>query len=87
MKGAIIPADLYDDPIDPGAVDFTTKPGRKCRTCVFNRQKSPVCDEAVRLALRAGMASCDEQDVVYVERVRDPRQLDLERKLLRGIPE
>lgn len=87
MNGMIIVADLYDEPIDPAGIDFTTKPGRKCRTCLFARQKSAVCDEAVRLALRAGMASCDEQDVVYVERVRDPRQLDLERKLLREIPE
>lgn len=77
MKGAIIPADLYDDPIDPGTVDFTTKPGRKCRTCLFDRQKSAVCDEAVRLALLAGLESCDAQDVVYVLRKRDPRQIDL----------
>jgi hypothetical protein len=74
----IAPADLYDDPLDPGTVDFTTKPGRKCRQCLFNRQKSAVCDEAVRLALRAGLESCDSADVVYVLRARDPRQIAIE---------
>jgi hypothetical protein len=78
MNGMIAPADLYDDPLDPGTVDFTTKPGRKCRTCYFSRQKSAVCDEAVRLALRAGMDSCDDSDVVYVVKVRDPRQIAIE---------
>jgi hypothetical protein len=77
MNGMIILADLYDDPLDPGTVDFTTKPGRKCRTCVFSRQKSVVCDEAVRLALLAGLDSCDDRNVVYFVRVRDPRQVDL----------
>lgn len=77
MNGMIILADLYDPPLDPTALDFTTKSGRKCRTCIFARQKSAVCDEAVRLALRADMASCDEQDVVYVLAKRDPRQLNM----------
>lgn len=78
MNGMIILADLYDSPLDPTTIDFTTKPGRKCRTCLFARQKSAVCDEAVRLALRADMASCDEQDVVYVLAKRDARQLTIE---------
>lgn len=76
MNGMIVLADLYDAPLDPAGIDFTTKPGRKCRTCCFSRQKSDVCDQAVALALRAGMPSCDETDVVYVRRVRDPRQAD-----------
>lgn len=78
MNGMIILADLYDPPLDPAALDFTTKPGLQCRTCVFARQKSAVCDEAVRLALRADMASCDDEDVVYVLAKRDGRQLRIE---------
>lgn len=78
MNRMIVLADLYDDPLDPASIDFTTKPGRKCRTCIFARQKAAVCDEAVRLALRAGMESCDESDVVYVVKVRDPRQIAIE---------
>ena len=30
-----------------------------------------------KIALRAGMPSCDIEDVVYVLRVRDPRQIQL----------
>lgn len=66
---------LYDEPIDPAIVEFTTKPGRKCRTCHFSRQHQSVCDQVEIIAKRAGMALCDLEDVVYIERLRDERQL------------
>lgn len=71
-------ADLYDPPLNPASFNFTTKPGRACRNCLFQRQRVSVCNKAVELAVFAGMSSCDETDVVYVMREVDPRQLKIE---------
>lgn len=71
-------ADLYDEPLDPAGIDFTTKPGRACRSCLFQRQRISVCNRAVELALRADLESCDLADVIYVATPRDPRQLRIE---------
>ena len=68
---------LYDAPLDPVAMDFTTKVGKNCRECVFQRQRIAVCNRAVDLATRAGMPSCDDVDVIYVLRQTDPRQIPL----------
>lgn len=68
-------SDLYDEPLEPAGMAFTTKPGRACRSCIFQRQRVSVCNKAVEVALRAGLQSCDDQDVVYVERLVDARQL------------
>jgi hypothetical protein len=68
---------LYDEPIDPAIVEFTTKPGKKCRTCFFVRQRQSVCDQVEMIAKRAGMALCDLEDVDYIERLRDDRQLTI----------
>jgi len=70
-------ADMYDEPIDPYIVEFTIKPGKKCRTCYFARQRQSVCDEVEGIAKRAGMPSCDNEDVVYVLREVDPRQMTI----------
>lgn len=78
MKGMLILADLYDEPLYPAEIDFTTKPGRQCRTCLFQRQRISVCNDAVALAVKAGMPSCDDVDIVYVVKVRDHRQLAIE---------
>lgn len=67
---------LYDEPLSPEQMNFTTKPGRACRSCIFERQRISVCDRAVALATKAGMPSCDIEDVVYVLRETDPRQID-----------
>lgn len=68
-------SDLYDEPLDPASMAFTTKPGRACRSCIFQRQRVSVCNKAVEVALRANMLSCDNEDIVYVERAVDSRQL------------
>lgn len=68
-------SDLYDEPLEPASMAFTTKTGRACRSCIFQRQRVSVCNKAVEVALRAGLQSCDDQDVVYVERAVDARQL------------
>lgn len=77
MNGMVDLSELYEAPIDPAALDFTHKPGKSCAGCIFTKQRISVCNQAVEIALRAGLASCDEQNVVYVLRVRDPRQIDL----------
>lgn len=68
---------LYDEPLDPSIVEFTTKPGKKCRTYYFARQRQSVCDQVEMIAKRAGMALCDLEDVVYVPVGRDERQLTI----------
>lgn len=71
-------ADLYDSPLDPASLNFTTKPGRACKQCLFQRQRVSVCNKAVELALLAGMANCDQEDVIYILREVDPRQMVIE---------
>lgn len=71
-------ADLYDEQLDPATMDFITKPGKKCRTCIFSRQRVSVCDEVERLAKLAGFDLCDVEDVVYVQRKRDERRLTIQ---------
>lgn len=66
---------LYEAPIDPAGIDFTHKPGKSCGGCIFSKQRIFVCNQAVEIALRASMPSCDDENVVYVLRVRDKRQL------------
>lgn len=68
-------SDLYDEPLEPASMAFTTKPGRACRSCIFQRQRVSVCNKAVEVARLAGIVSCDDEDVVYVERPVDARQL------------
>ena len=70
-------SELYEAPIDPATLDFTHKPGKSCSGCVLAKQRISVCNQVVELALRASMPSCDVENVVYVLRVRDPRQIDL----------
>lgn len=70
-------SELYEAPIDPAALDFTHKPGKSCAGCIFTKQRISVCNQAVAMATKAGLGSCDNEDVVYVLRVRDPRQIDL----------
>lgn len=71
-------ADLYDSPLDPANLNFITKPGRACGSCIFQRQRVSVCNKAVELALLAGMANCDQEDVIYILREVDPRQMVIE---------
>lgn len=78
MQGMIAISDLYDEKLDPALMDITTKPGQACRNCIFQRQRVSVCNEAVALAVRAGMGNCDNEDVIYVKRETDPRQLKIE---------
>ena len=70
-------SDLYDEPLDPAAMSFTTKPGRACRSCEFQRQRVSVCNKAVDIALKADLPSCDKENVIYVPRERDERQLTI----------
>lgn len=70
-------ADLYDDPLDPSIVEFTTTPGRSCKKCHFARQRQSVCDQVEMIAKRAKMPLCDLEDVVCVPVERDERQLTI----------
>ncbi len=69
-----------DDPIDPASMRFkavAALAGRPdCSGCAFRGQRSKVCKEATRLALRADLPDCDE-GFIYVPIVVDPRQLTI----------
>lgn len=64
------------EPIEPGAIPFIAKPAASCADCLFKGQRSSVCRKATEIALRSGIADCDD-GFVYVEREIDPRQLAL----------
>lgn len=64
------------EPLDPAAMRFTTKPGTSCRGCLFAGQRSDVCKEATKVALRAELADCD-LGVIYIAVPLDPRQLTI----------
>lgn len=68
---------LYDEPLDPESIDFTTKPGTKCEACLFARQRVAVCNAVEAIARREGLDRCDSMPVVYVRRETDPRQITI----------
>lgn len=70
-------SELYEAPIDPADIDFTHKTGKSCSGCLFSKQRISVCNQAVEIALRASMPSCDEENIVYIYRERDPRQISI----------
>lgn len=57
-------SELYDEPLDPTAIDFTAIPGRSCRKCIYQRQRVSVCNKAVEIAWAAGLMNCDDDDVI-----------------------
>lgn len=69
---------LYDEPIDPATIDFTTKPGKDCKGCLFQRQKITVCNKVEQIAEKESLPKCDDVNIIYVAREVDPRQLHIE---------
>ena len=69
-----------DEPLDPATMRYKAAaaiPDRPdCSGCVFRGQRSKVCKEATRLALRAGLPDCDDGYVYQLIEV-DPRQLTI----------
>jgi len=69
-----------DDPLDPATMRYKAAaaiPDRPdCSGCVFRGQRSKVCKEAARLALRAGLPDCDSGHI-YVAVPIDSRQLTI----------
>lgn len=70
-----------DEPLDPASMRFkavAALAGRPdCAGCTFRGQRSKVCKEATRLALRADLPDCDD-GYIYVPIAVDPRQLIIE---------
>lgn len=65
------------EPLSLDSIQFTTKPGKTCRGCLFDGQHSSVCNRALDLAQRADMPHCEDAGVVYVAKPVDPRQTNL----------
>lgn len=64
-------------PIDPAQVQFTTRPAKSCRGCLFDGQWWSVCKAAGEIAERAGLVECEAGRVIYVAKKLDPRQVDI----------
>lgn len=65
-----------DAKADPASMQFTTRPAKSCKGCIFEKQRVSVCRKAADAAALAGLADCDT-GVIYILRAQDPRQLDL----------
>lgn len=64
-------------PIDPASIQFTTRPARSCRGCIFDGQWWRVCQQASEIAELAGLVDCEKGKIIYVAKARDPRQIDI----------
>ncbi|WP_208281108.1 hypothetical protein [Massilia oculi] len=62
--------------LSPESIQFTTRPAKSCRGCLFNGQHSSICDRACRAAQRAELEHC-ERGFIYVAKPVDPRQVSL----------
>lgn len=61
----------------PSEMQFTTAPGKNCGGCLFENERSTVCHEVARVAVRAGLPDCEYSRLIYVARAVDERQLEL----------
>jgi len=60
----------------PEAIQFTTRPAKSCRGCLFNGQHAHVCERACAAAQRVELAHC-ERGFIYVAKPVDTRQLSI----------
>ncbi|MGI4717232.1 MAG: hypothetical protein ACRYGO_07405 [Janthinobacterium lividum] len=67
---------LRGEPISPESIQFTTRPAKSCRGCLFDGQHAAVCDRACQAAERAELEHC-ERGFIYVSKPVDPRQVSL----------
>jgi hypothetical protein len=65
-----------DVPLAPESMQFTTRPAKSCRGCLFDGQHAHVCEHACQAAARAELDHC-ERGFIYVEKPADPRQVSL----------
>lgn len=61
----------------PATTQFTTSPGKSCHGCLWEHERSSVCHEVAKVAVRAGLSDCEYAGVIYVLTVADARQLEL----------
>jgi hypothetical protein len=64
------------EPLDPESIQFTTRPAKSCRGCLFDGQHTSVCDRACAIAQRIELEHC-ERGFIYVAKPVDLRQIDL----------
>lgn len=62
--------------LSPESIQFTTRPAKSCRGCLFDGQHSSICDRACQAAQRAELEHC-ERGFIYVAKPVDPRQVSL----------
>lgn len=62
--------------MSPENMQFTTRPAKSCRGCLFQGQHSAVCDRACDVAQLAELEHCT-RGFIYVEKPVDDRQLSI----------
>ena len=65
-----------DELKSPENMQFTTRPAKSCRGCLFQGQHSAVCDRACDVAQLAELEHCT-RGFIYVETPADPRYISL----------
>jgi hypothetical protein len=65
-----------DELKSPENMQFTTRPAKSCRGCLFQGQHSAVCDRAGDVTQLAELEHCT-RGFIYVEKPADPRQVSL----------
>ena len=66
----------HGEPLHPESMQFTTRPAKSCRGCLFQGQHSAICARACQAAQRAELEHC-ERGVIYVVKPLDGRQHSL----------
>lgn len=61
----------------PEKTQFIAVPGKSCKGCLWEHERSTVCHEVARVALHAGLADCEYSELIYVAKPIDNRQLEL----------
>ncbi|MGK5049501.1 hypothetical protein ACQ4WP_26935 [Janthinobacterium sp. GB4P2] len=62
--------------IDPNALTFTARPGKKCTRCLFADQSNAVCDVALARAEVRGLPHC-EAGFIYIAVADGAGQIEL----------
>lgn len=65
----------HGEPLHPESMQYSARPAKSCRGCLFEGQRSAVCDRAIVAALRVDLPHCELDGCIYVAREVDPRQL------------
>lgn len=62
--------------MNPRQIEFKSRAAKGCAGCLFEGQRSAICNMVGEQAALRGLPACDD-GVIYIEVEKDPRQCDL----------